>query len=126
MPIGPLGAPAFIVVDETVLSVLPRMFELATDEWKALLDWCRFHGLDPARMPACQVIERDLKHRRVVYDEYIADADEIQHRAKHWRLYDGEPEIRRTFRQGETPPMPFPDVILRHLEIPNAFHPETA
>jgi hypothetical protein len=67
-------------------------------------------------MPAQQVIERDLVRCRVVYDEYVASADEIQHRHKNWRLYDGEPEIRRTFPQGETPPLPFPDVILRHLD----------
>jgi hypothetical protein len=24
--------------------------------------------------------------------------------------------VRRVFAQGETPPMPFPDVILRHLD----------
>lgn len=123
MPIGPLGAPAFILVDETTLWALTGMFERAVPEWQALLIWCRFHGLDPERMPAQQLIERDLEHRRVVYDEYVASADEIQHRHKHWRLYDGEPEIRRTSRQGETPPMPFPEVILRHLDHD---HTETA
>lgn len=111
---------AFVLLDDETLYVLTGMFELATEEWKALLDWCRLHGLDPERMPAQQVIERDLEQRRVVYDEYVPPADDVQRRFKIG--VDGEPEIRRTFRQGETPPMPFPDVILRHLDST----PETA
>lgn len=109
---------AFIVIDEETLYVLPGMFERATDEWKALLDWCRLHGLDPARMPANQVIERDLECCRVVYDEFVFDDQGKR------ALASGDPDDpatwlfqtpRRVHAQGETPPMPFPDVILRHL-----------
>lgn len=45
-------------------------------------------------------------------------SDEAQHRHKHWQLYDGEPLRHRVHAQGETPPMPFPDVILAHLNPP--------
>lgn len=108
--------PVFTLVDETKLTIhSTRFFEACTREWEALLDWCRLHGLDPERMPSAgQVIERDLVRCRVVYDEYVMTADDVQHRRKHWKLYDGEPLRQRVHAQGETPPMPFPDVILAH------------
>lgn len=110
-----VGHPAFYLQDETTLTVFTGMFEEATTEWQALLDWCRFHGLDPERMPATQTIERDVAGCRILYDAYVMTADEVQLRARYWRQIQGEPERRRAVEQGEAPPLPFPDVILRHL-----------
>lgn len=111
MAIGPLGAPAFILVDETTLSVLPLIQCRAPQEWWALLDWCRRHGMVPEQMPVQQVIFRDVDRCRVEYDEFVL-VDGV-------RSYDArEPsgfQVRRVVAQGETPPMPFPDVILAHL-----------
>jgi hypothetical protein len=83
--------PVFTVVDETTLTIhSSSFFEQATAEWKALLEWCQLHGLDPERMPSTgQTIVRDLEHCRVVYDEYVMSADEAQLRAKYWRSFDG-------------------------------------
>jgi hypothetical protein len=112
--------PVFTVVDETTLTIhSSSFFEQATAEWKALLEWCQLHGLDPERMPSTgQTIVRDLARCRVVYDEYVMSADEAQLRAKYWRSFDDEPERHRVHVQGETPPLPFPDVILAHLDPP--------
>lgn len=105
---------AFVIEDETRLTTCVGMFEQAPHEWTALLDWCRFHGLDPERMPAGQVIERDVAGRRIVYDEYVLTRDQVQ---AAFRAGDPEPLRRhRVVEQGEAPPLPFPDVILRHLE----------
>lgn len=106
--------PAFMLTSETRLSVFSAMFEKAPEEWRALLDWCRLHGLDPRQMPAAQVIERDLERCRVEYDRYVLDDRGHVQRDPH----SSDPTqvwIVRTSAQGETPPMPFPDVILRHL-----------
>jgi hypothetical protein len=112
--LGPAGVPAFVLVDETTLNVLPRMYELATAEWKALLEWCRFHGLDPRTMPCQQVIYRNVACRRIEYDQFSLD--------ENGRLtlseLEREPQVFRVIAQGETPPLPFPDVILAHLDPP--------
>jgi hypothetical protein len=121
MTLGPAGVPAFVLVDETTLSVMPRMYELATVEWKALIAWCRFHGLDPHTMPCQQVIYRDVASRRIEYDQFVFDDQGKR------ALASGDPDDsatwlfqtpRRVFAQGETPPLPFPDVILAHLDPP--------
>lgn len=109
--IGPLGAPAFILVDETTLSVLPLIQRRAPQEWWALLDWCRAHGMVPEQMPAQQVIFRDVDRCRVEYDEFVV-VDGL--RSLDLREPSGY-MVHRVHAQGETPPMPFPELILRHL-----------
>lgn len=118
MPIGPLGAPAFILVDECTLQILALLPE-APAEHTALMEWCELHGMIPGHMPATQTIVRDLERCRVVYDEFDATPEEMADRAVHWRSYPGVPPTRRVHAQGETPPMPFPDVILAHLHPPS-------
>lgn len=111
-----MNPPAFILVDETTLSVLPDIQRRATEEWWALLDWCRRHGMDPAAMPVRQVIFRDVDRCRIEYDEFVL-VDGV-------RSFDArEPsgcQVHRVVAQGETPPLPFPDVILRHLNQESA------
>jgi hypothetical protein len=107
--------PTFDLLDDTTLQVYPGMYERAIAEWKALLEWCRAHGLDPHAMPAQQVIYRDVERCRVVYDRYVLDHQ--GHVQRDPRSNDPSvPWIFRNLAQGETPPLPFPDVILRHLD----------
>lgn len=109
---------ALVVVDATTIRTDMGLHDLAHQEWRALIDWCRVHGMNPDDMPVDQVIVRDLERCRVVYDLIVRDGQgkRVLERGDPddpatWRY-----ERRRVHAQGETPPMPFPDVILRHLD----------
>ena len=75
-----------------------------TPEWLAALDWARFHGLDPNRIPAESTIFRDAANCRIVYDEFVPDGDSIL-------IKDNEPVVVRRVEQGEAPPLPLPREI---------------
>lgn len=80
-----------------------------TPEWNALLDWCRFHHLDPTRIPSGSRIVRCASGRLIAYTEFEFDDDQIR------RGPDGVPVIVDRTERGEAPPLPFPDVIARRL-----------
>lgn len=106
--------PVFTVTDATTIRIdSTRFFEEYPEEHRALLDWCRAHGLVPEQMVAAgQTIVRDVAGCRVVYDAFVLNDD--GHRILDPATGDTYRK-RRVHGQGETPPMPFPDVILRHL-----------
>lgn len=77
-----------------------------TPEWEALCDWCRFHGLDPRRIPAGSRVIRVASKCLIAYTEFVGEpAAEAPYRRDF---------VDRT-EQGEAPPLPFPDVIARQL-----------
>lgn len=84
----------------------------------ALLRWCAVHGMDAHDMPADNRIVRDPVQCRVEYDVIVRDQD-----GRRLRDEDGF-VVRRAHVQGETPPMPFPDFLLR--PIPDATSEGTA
>jgi hypothetical protein len=109
---GPYRPTALRVVSASEIEVGRHFWEELPDEWRALLAWCRLHGLDPELMPVQQTIVRNFKRARIEYDEFVI----IDGCRVHDERELDQVQVRRTFRQGETPPMPFPDVILAHLD----------
>jgi hypothetical protein len=73
-----------------------------TDAWRASLEWARFHGLDPNRIPAGSVLERDASARQIRYVEFAraSDGDLL--------IVDSYPVEIEQVEQGEAPPLPFP------------------
>lgn len=93
---------------------------LATPEWDALLDWCRFHHLDPTRIPAGSRICRVASARLIAYTEFdLDDQGLVRHHS------DGLPVLLDRKEQGEAPPLPFPDSILALLRPSRPSTPET-
>lgn len=77
--------------------------EYGTPAWSASCEWARFHGLDPNRIPAGSVVERDEAGCRIVYDEFVFDGDVLR------LTDDGMDGLRaRRIEQGEAPPLPLP------------------
>ena len=83
-----------------------REFEIhsGTDAWRASMEWARFHGLDPMRIPTESFIERDAERCRILYTEFVKDGPGVA----DILLVDGEPVTVECVEQGEAPPMPFP------------------
>lgn len=77
--------------------------EYGTPLWAASCEWARFHGLDPSRIPAGSVVERDATGRRILFSEFVFDDILL-------RVEDGAPVIVERVEQGEAPPLPFPKV----------------
>ncbi|MBA3782393.1 MAG: hypothetical protein H0X12_11155 [Nocardioides sp.] len=75
-----------------------------TAAWMASLEWARFHGLDPDRIPAGSTVIRDEPGRRIVFDEFVKDGPKVSDIV----VIDGEPQIVRRIEQGEAPPLPLP------------------
>jgi hypothetical protein len=78
--------------------------ERGTDAWRASMEWARFHGLDPMRIPAGSVVERDAVGRRILFTEFLKDGPG----AGDIVIVDGEPVEVECVEQGEAPPIPFP------------------
>lgn len=72
----------------------------------ASMEWARFHGLDPMKIPAGSVVERDAANRRILFEEFVKtgprDGDVL--------VVDGEVVAVERIEQGEAPPLPFPEV----------------
>jgi hypothetical protein len=75
-----------------------------TPEWHASLEWARFHGLDPDRIPGGSIVERDAAGRRIIFSEFVVDQD------GEFVLTEDGADIASVARveQGEAPPLPFP------------------
>lgn len=72
--------------------------------WQASMDWARFHGIDPNRVPAGSYIERDAARRRILFSEFVYDGPGIGD-----IVLDGlDPLTVDRIKQGEAPPLPFP------------------
>lgn len=75
-----------------------------TAAWEASLEWARFHGLDPMRIPAGSTVVRDAANRRILFEEYVKDGPDVG----DILIVDGEPQIVNQVEQGEAPPLPLP------------------
>lgn len=101
---------AAIAADADLMTETPVYFE--TPEWIALMDWLEWHGIDPRNIPAGTRVSRDACGRCIRYVAILQDQDGK-------RRHHGPPSFALVtapaVEQGEAPPLPFPDVILRHL-----------
>lgn len=75
--------------------------DYGTPAWNASMEWARFHGLDPNRIPAGSEIVRDEARRQIRYQEFVFDGDKL-------RIEDMDAVIVDRVEQGEAPPLPFP------------------
>lgn len=84
----------------------PAEYEIhyGTPEWHASMEWARFHGLDPNRIPAESVVERDEAGCRILFTEFVMDGPDVADIA----IVDGEAQMVGRIEQGEAPPLPFP------------------
>lgn len=85
-----------------------------TLEWKALMEWCEFHAIDPHQVLAGTRISRDECGRCIRYVGLVLDEEGR-------KQYDGDPEFGRIrtapmVEQGEAPPLPYPPIIAELLE----------
>jgi hypothetical protein len=75
-----------------------------TPFWHDVMDWCRFHGLEPMRIPAGSDIIRDEARRRILYEEFVWDDDGPL-------VFDMQPVRAGRVEQGEASPLPFPQEV---------------
>lgn len=104
---------AAVVVDQDAGAA--ARVEFCTPEWDALLEWLRFHHVDPHRVLAGAQVIRDgagccIRYVGIVVDEH-----------GHKQFDCDDPELMRVLtapmvEQGEAPPLPYPDVIAALLE----------
>lgn len=74
--------------------------EYGTAEYDASIEWARFHGLDPCRIPAGSLITRNQFDHTIRYVEIVLDrADGVC--------------TRPCVERGEAGPMPFPEIITK-------------
>lgn len=52
---------------------LEGVIHFETAEWVTLLDWLRFHELDPMRIPAPSLITIDQERRQIRYTAIVKD-----------------------------------------------------
>ena len=76
--------------------------DFGTPLWEASMEWARFHGLNPMRIPAGSLIERDAARCEIRYDAMVEGPD-----GKPMIFNNDLVRVRRTER-GEAPPLPFP------------------
>ncbi len=89
--------------------------EFHTPEWEALMEWCRFHNIDPCLVLAGSRISRDECNRRIQYVGIVVDE-------QGRKQYDCDDLALATIltapmvEQGEAPPLPYPPIIAALLE----------
>lgn len=74
----------------------------------AIQAWCRRHGLDPREVLAAGGLHRDLERCRVVYVGKVGDGPHPEHDGGAADYEDWPPGWSTCYRQGETPPAPWP------------------
>lgn len=75
-----------------------------TAAWHASMDWARFHGLDPMRIPGGSRVERDAANCQILFNEFLKDGPEVGDIV----IRDGEPVLVSRVERGEAPPLPLP------------------
>jgi hypothetical protein len=88
------------LLDVTTNTRVPVDF--GTPLWRATLEWARFHGIDPMRVPAGSVVERDAGRCEIRYDRTMFGDDGLP------LVADLELVTERVAERGEAPPLPFP------------------
>jgi hypothetical protein len=103
---------AGVVVDEDTSTA--ALIRANTPEWDALLEWLRFHDVDPCSIPAGTEVFRDGGACQIRYTAIVRDGNVAFHAPPHpeWGSFITVPAVE----QGEAPPLPFPDVIARLLQ----------
>lgn len=87
-----------------------REYEIVhgTQAWRAALDWARFHGLDPMRIPAESMIERDGPNRCIRYTAFVKTGPGVG----DILIEDNEPVTVECIEQGEAPPLSLPREVI--------------
>lgn len=85
-------------------TVCPVYFN--TPDWDAILEWLRFHNVDPCIIPAGTTITRSGSGRCIRYEAIAKNEDADG---------DGIYETYDAIEQGEAPPLPFPSGIAARL-----------
>jgi hypothetical protein len=80
---------------------------------EAIQTWCRRHGVDPSQALARGGIHRDVERCRVVYVGRVGDGPPPEHDGPE-DMADFPPGWATCYRQGETPPMPWPAELDRY------------
>jgi len=77
--------------------------------WDAIQEWCRKHGIDPVEVLAAGPIHRDVERCRVVFVGRVGgDLSHPEHDLPDQVWADFPPGWSTVYRQGETPPLPWP------------------
>lgn len=102
---------AGIAADADTLTEVAVYFD--TPEWKALVDWLAWHGVDARSIPAGTRVSRDACGRCIRYVGIVADE------AGRRQAADIDAPFafvtRPMVEQGEAPPLPYPDLIREQL-----------
>lgn len=110
---------AAIAADADTLTEAAVYFE--TPEWRALIEWLEFHGIDPRKIPAGTRISRDDCGRCIRYVAILED--DRTGTQRHTGPPDFRWETAPAIEQGEAPPLPYPDLVaaalLRPVHIAN-------
>lgn len=94
--------PTFHVSDTEFTVCSTRFVEEQRPLWEALNEWCRFHDIDPMRVPMITTIRRNVAACRVEYEQIVHDD-------RGRPVIDGDRIVTRpVVSQGEAPPLPFP------------------
>ncbi|MET0884935.1 MAG: hypothetical protein ABWX92_00670 [Mycetocola sp.] len=75
-----------------------------TDAWRASIEWAKFHGLNPDRIPAGSEVERDSVNRQIRYTACVMDGSGYR------VTTDGELVTVECVEQGEGV-LPFPTEV---------------
>lgn len=84
-----------------------HIIEFNTDAWDAVLEWCRFHGIDPNRVPAGSLIVRNEAAHSITYNRIVVDED-----GRKVVGLDGNLVRQLVVEQGEAGPLPLPAAVL--------------
>lgn len=90
-----------------VLHDWDSFFHLDQPAWKAMNAWCERHGIDPMEVLAHGPVRRDVERCRVVYVGRVGDGPHPEHDGPD-DFAEFPPGWSTCYRQGETPPMPWP------------------
>jgi len=94
---------AGVVVDSDTMTRAPIYFD--TPEWKALIEWLEFHGVDPYLVPAGSLVDRDGSQRCIRYTSLVVDEQ------LGVTVVDLDLRTRPMVEQGEAAPLPYPDIV---------------
>lgn len=83
---------------------------------QAIQEWCTRHGLDPTEVLAHGGLHRDVDHCRVVYVGRVGDGPHPEHDGGSEAYDDWPPGWSTCYRQGETPPLPWPAELEKYRE----------
>lgn len=93
----------------------------STPAWEALLEWLRFHDLDPMHLVRGSTVVRDAQARRITAEAFVLNP--LTGRPV---TANGDAATYRRVEQGEAPPLPIPQVVLdecRYILLPPEIDP---